>query len=197
MEYKKKKIKELKPNPWNPNEMTNSTMEHLKKEIQRIGFVQPILINQDNIIIDGEHRWKAAMELGSEDIDVIQIEIDAKEAKIATVNMNQIKGEINPVKFGELILDLQKDYSSEAIQELLNMSEIELESLKDLVQLEDFDPEKIDLDPRKKTGTPLTPERVLSIIEDYWNDEHDGVNPAMVDFNNLKNYLKLKLEVEE
>jgi len=57
MEYKKLKIDELKPNEYNPNEMTEATLNHLVAEMKRVGFLQPVLVNKKRIIIDGEHRW--------------------------------------------------------------------------------------------------------------------------------------------
>jgi len=145
MEYKKLKIDELKPNEYNPNEMTESIMNHLIAEIKRIGFLQPVLVNMEGIIIDGEHRWLAAKEVGLEEVPVIQADMDEKDAKLTTINMNQIKGELNPLKFAELLTDLRNDLELEDLSETFNMSIPELENYDLLLNLPESDidlPEK-------------------------------------------------------
>ena len=146
MEYKKLNVNELKPNDYNPNEMTESIFNHLKREYERVGMLQPILINKNHIIIDGEHRWKAAKEMGLEEIPVIIVDISDEDAKITTVNMNQIKGELNPVKFAELLKSLESDYNNEQLAELLNMSELEIENYDMLLNLPDFNEEDFNQD---------------------------------------------------
>ena len=143
MEYKKVSINELKPNAYNPNVMQENTLAHLIEEIKRIGFLQPILINKNNIIIDGEHRWKAAKEAGLTEVPVIQVDMDEKDAKITTINMNQIKGSIDPLKFADLLINLEEDFDKEQIQDLLRMNELEIETLKMLKDLpSDFEIEE-------------------------------------------------------
>lgn len=138
IEYKKVKVNECKPNEYNPNVMTESQMEHLRREILRIGFLQPILINKDNMIIDGEHRWLAGKDLGMEEIPAVVIDVDLKTAKTATLTMNQIKGEINPVKMAELLESLKEDYSVGDLSNILDLSELEIESYTELNELPDI-----------------------------------------------------------
>ena len=144
MEYIKINPEEIKENKYNPNEMTDSIMKHLIKEIKRVGFLQPILINKENIIIDGEHRWKASKELGLKEIPCIKVDMDEKEAKLTTVNMNQIKGELNPVKFAELVKDLESNFSLSELADNLNMSLAELENYNMLLDLTDIGGEDLD-----------------------------------------------------
>ena len=135
MEYKKLKINTLRPNEYNPNEMTESVLNHLVAELKRIGFLQPILVNKKGIIIDGEHRWLAAQEAGLKEVPVIEVDMSEKEAKLTTVNMNQIKGELNPLKFAELLTDLRKDFKLEDLSETFNMGINELENYDMLLNL--------------------------------------------------------------
>jgi ParB/RepB/Spo0J family partition protein len=169
MEYIKINPKEIKENKYNPNEMTDSIMEHLVKEIKRIGFLQPILINKNKVIIDGEHRWKAAKEVGLKEIPCIQVDMDEKDAKLTTVNMNQIKGEINPVKFAELLKSLDTDFNSKELSDLLNISEMEIEQYDMLIDLADL--EDIDLTPYEDVpsikfefDTVEERDRILSLV---------------------------------
>lgn len=137
IEYRKVKIEECNPNNYNPNEMTERQMKHLVKEIKRVGFLQPILLNKDMMIIDGYHRWLAAKEAGMTEIPAIITNMDLKTAKTTTITMNQIKGEINPIKFAELLESLQEDFDLNQLSEILDMSELEIESYNVLLNLED------------------------------------------------------------
>jgi hypothetical protein len=57
----------LKINPEYASIMTPLTeweYERLKKSIKKDGLVYPIIVNQDNVILDGHYRYKACKELG-------------------------------------------------------------------------------------------------------------------------------------
>ena len=149
VEYTKKEISSLKANPWNPNEMGEKTQAFLVREIKRMGFLQPILINKDGMIIDGEHRWRAAKDAGLKEIPVVQIDVDDNQARILTMNMNQIKGDNNPVKVAELIKELQTDFDDTTITNYLNFTKNEIESYNLILSL----PEVNDADLIPKTET--------------------------------------------
>ena len=53
-----KLAKDLNPNDYNPNRVLTDEFKLLALNIIRFGWIQPILINKNNIIIDGFHRWK-------------------------------------------------------------------------------------------------------------------------------------------
>ena len=119
MEFKMLNPNEVKLNLYNPNEMIGSVFNHLKDEIQRVGFIDPILARKEGeslIVIDGEHRLKASQELGLKEVPVVIVEMDEDTAKIQTVNSNLIKGEFNPVKFAKLLKDLEVKFDKVALQ---------------------------------------------------------------------------------
>ena len=47
----------LKPNHYNPNKVAPPELKLLKISILEDGWTQPIVINPDNTIVDGFHRW--------------------------------------------------------------------------------------------------------------------------------------------
>ena len=69
IESKNVPIDSIHPNSWNPNVMKGSVYEFLKRSIKDLGFVQPVLVTRDGTIIDGEHRWKAAKEVGQKELN--------------------------------------------------------------------------------------------------------------------------------
>lgn len=96
-------LDELRPNSWNPNEMQEDVYGFLVHEIERAGFRDPITVLPDGTIVDGEHRLNALRDNGYSDTWAIIVPDDVEEAKLATVNMNMIKGEANPLKLGNLL----------------------------------------------------------------------------------------------
>jgi ParB family chromosome partitioning protein len=148
MEFKMMNPKDLVQNNYNPNEMVDSIYNHLKQEIQRVGFIDPVSVRKTKDgrleIIDGEHRWRAALELGMKEIPVIILDMDESEARIQTINLNLIKGEFNPIKYAKLLTDLEIKYQEDDLLKYLNMSKTELESYKLLLNLsENIDEEDV------------------------------------------------------
>jgi len=68
-----KKITELNPYQNNPRKHTRSQIDMLKKSIKEFGFIVPILVDENNIIITGHGRLKAAEKLGITEVPTIQI----------------------------------------------------------------------------------------------------------------------------
>ena len=50
-------VRELNANDYNPNVVLNKELSLLEFSILKNGWIQPILINSDNTIIDGYHRY--------------------------------------------------------------------------------------------------------------------------------------------
>ena len=48
----------IKPNAYNPNRQSEQEHEMLLRSIQDNGFTQPVIVNTEGVIIDGEHRWQ-------------------------------------------------------------------------------------------------------------------------------------------
>lgn len=76
----------------NPNKMTKTQLEALKKNIERFGFLVPVVTNKDLVIADGEHRWLAAKELGLEEIPAVIVRVDEVDRRIIRQVMNKLRG---------------------------------------------------------------------------------------------------------
>lgn len=128
----------------NPNKMSEKEFESLKKEIQKRGFVQPVIVRMRNNIphiIDGEHRTRASIELNYEMIPAVDVgDVSNEEARIMLINLNRIKGEFSPVKFAELLEDLDNKLKEKLLEEVY-MSDKELDSYRLLRKLEEIDEE--------------------------------------------------------
>jgi len=61
-------IDKLKTDGDNPNVMTKKQKEALRKNIEKFGFIIPIITNKDYLIADGEQRYEIAKEMGLKEV---------------------------------------------------------------------------------------------------------------------------------
>ncbi|MGB9727629.1 MAG: ParB/RepB/Spo0J family partition protein [Nitrososphaeria archaeon] len=112
-EYTYLPIKRVYPNPFNTNRMCAKEYEGLKRDLMEKGVegVPPILVTPRNdrfMIIDGEHRWKASLELGFDTIKAEIIYLSDEEAKVECFKRNYQRGRIDYLKAAELF-SMEKD----------------------------------------------------------------------------------------
>jgi len=118
----------LRPNPWNPNVMTTEMFEKEVESIREFGFVDPLTVRSlgelPNVyqIIDGEHRWKAGMELGMEEFPCIVVDVDDDTAKQLTIVLNETRGQADEGKLATLVRDLAKKRDEAQLQRVLPYS---------------------------------------------------------------------------
>jgi DNA modification methylase len=78
----------------NPNEMTDEQFSLLCDRMQDNGWLGgPIITNTDGLIADGEHRWRAAKEIGLAEVPVKQYEITDSTRRLWRQELNKIHGE--------------------------------------------------------------------------------------------------------
>lgn len=77
----------------NPNRMTPERFEALKLSIRQHGFLVPVVTNRDRLIADGEHRWRAAKELGLTEIPAIVLPVSDVDRRLLRQVLNKVRGE--------------------------------------------------------------------------------------------------------
>ena len=100
----------------------------------------PVLVREIEVdtyeIIDGEHKWKGAKELGYTEILIANLgKVEDSLAKTLTIAMNNIRGQDDILKRAELLKQI-KESNQPDLFGLLPMQEKELE---DQLKLLDFD----------------------------------------------------------
>ena len=100
MRVEQVKIMDLKPYKNNARTHSPKQVEEIARSIKVFGFTNPVLVDQDNMIIAGHGRVMGAKELGMEEIPVIRIEYLSGAEKRAyiladksmrTASLSQIK----------------------------------------------------------------------------------------------------------
>lgn len=100
---------DLHPNPWNPNRMTAFMYAKAIESIREFGFIDPITAFRHEgklVIIDGEHRWRAGMDLGIIEFPVIELPVSLSDARKLTIVLNELHGQADPEKLTDLLSEL-------------------------------------------------------------------------------------------
>ncbi len=62
----------LRANDYNPNRMTKAEFDELVAEVHHLGRLPAVVVRRqgddDYVIVDGEHGWRAAHEVGLDEI---------------------------------------------------------------------------------------------------------------------------------
>jgi len=106
-------VEKIEPNRFNPNVMDDEAFEALKRDMTFSGpyGIDPILVSPKKtfyndpkapedvyVIIDGEHRWRAAKELGWKDIRCDIRMMPEEIARIVNYRRNRERGNLDPFK---------------------------------------------------------------------------------------------------
>lgn len=133
----------LFPNKWNPNRQSDFIFNMELNSISSHGFLDPILARRHPElastweIIDGEHRWRAAMQLGMDTVPVVDMGImDDTTAKKLTIITNELKGKADPVAMSHLLHDLKNQVGIEDILSSLPFTQTEVKTLLADVDIE-------------------------------------------------------------
>ena len=77
MQIQTLQISNIKPNSHNPRIVNKAKFEKLKqsiKELPEMLQLRPLILNEDNVILGGNMRYKALVELGYTEVPVIRAE---------------------------------------------------------------------------------------------------------------------------
>lgn len=118
----------LQPNDYNSNEMTKAEFAELVGEIRHLGRIpKPIVARQTDsgfTIVDGEHNWKAAQDVGFIKLPCEIIDVNDFEAMRQTYKRNQ-HGTHNPIRLGQMFQRMmnERKFSQRALAKEMELSE--------------------------------------------------------------------------
>ena len=79
--------------------MTKEQMDGLRQSFRRFGYLSPIIIDQNNVVADGEHRVEIYKEFGRDTIPAFRVEFaDDSERRLLRQVMNKLHGSHDPLK---------------------------------------------------------------------------------------------------
>lgn len=130
-------VTEIAPNSYNPNRQSEREFELLIKSITEDGFTQPIVVVKTEgqegkfTIVDGEHRFRAAVKIGYTEIPVAITPMTIEQARIATLRHNRARGSEDIELATQVLRDLQSMGALEWAQDSLDLSDVEVNRLLD------------------------------------------------------------------
>lgn len=117
----------LKANHYNPNVVMNVELRLLERSIMQTGWIQPILVNTNRIIIDGFHRWslskisESLKERYNGQVPCAVLDIPDWKAMVLTVRINRAKGSHVAFKMSALVKELVEKHKVEPEQIAIEM----------------------------------------------------------------------------
>jgi len=123
----------LKPNNYNPNRVAPPELKLLKISILEDGWTQPIVINPDNEIVDGFHRWTISADpqiaqLTGGLVPVVTTRPkDSAQQKMATIRHNRARGTHGVLDMSKIVQSMIDDGLSQ--QEIMSRLQMESEEV--------------------------------------------------------------------
>lgn len=122
-------VEELCVDGQNPNRQSARQFRALKESIRRYGFVVPIITNKDLLVADGEHRLRAAKELGMSQVSVVRLPVSEVDRRMIRQVMNKIRGEHDLFLDAEEYYRIASEGSRDLLKTLLNESDLRINNL--------------------------------------------------------------------
>jgi DNA modification methylase len=123
-------VTDIKKDPTNPNNMTLEQINGLEKSIVNFGRLKYIVVDQDNILIDGEHRLEVEKANGTTKVQVIQVPVKNEiERKMMRETLNQLHGDYDKQKQSSELLAIFENQKLDELAELLGRPREEFENL--------------------------------------------------------------------
>jgi len=114
----------------NPNEMTDEQFGLLCDRMRENGWLGGhIITDTDGLIADGEHRWRAAQEIGLSEVPVRQYEIDDATRRLWRQELNKIHGEHDKKRDALEYDELLSEGYTEEVEELTDAADEDLDEL--------------------------------------------------------------------
>lgn len=91
------RIQDIKPNPNNPRKISKIEFEKLVESIKedpKLLNAKPLIIDENNVLLGGNQRYKACLELGIQDVPVVVMAgLNEREKKKLLIIDNTHNGE--------------------------------------------------------------------------------------------------------
>ncbi len=133
-------LTKLKPAPWNPNQMDETMMSHLRESISKYGLVEPLVarkVDEEQYeVLSGNQRLKVLEDLDFKSVPCVIVELDDARAMLLAQALNGLRGEDDLALKGALLKEI---LSSVPEDEVLSLLPETTESLKSLSMINEMD----------------------------------------------------------
>ena len=140
--YKEIKLSQIKPDLTQPRiEFDAIKLARLKKSIQEQGIINPLVIEKNNenyILIDGERRYRCAVELKLDVVPVTIIEkMDDKQRLVKRFHLQEMHANWTISEKAKAVIDLMDKFSMSHIEagELLGIPSATVQSYSTIKEI--------------------------------------------------------------
>ena len=81
MNIEKIDISQVKPYPDNPRKISDKAVDKVALSLKEFGWQQPIVVDENNVIIAGHTRHKAAEKLGFREVPILKAGLSDEKVK--------------------------------------------------------------------------------------------------------------------
>lgn len=127
-------IEQIKPYENNPR-LNDDAVEAVRKSMEQCGYIAPIVVDENGVVLAGHTRLKALQEMGAKECEVLEVAglsddekrkyrlLDNKTGELALWDFDKLAEELEGLDFENLELDWglsDFDYLSELLEDGLN-----------------------------------------------------------------------------
>lgn len=185
MNIVKKHLRELLPADYNPRKQLrpgDPEYEKLKRSINTFGYVEPIIYNKRNgVVVGGHQRLSVLKDLGFEEVECVEVDLDEVTEKSLNVALNKISGSWDEVKLAE-VFETLKGFDADLELTGFDVGEIDL--------MLNIEPEPIDDGSSKKKDASKDYDDSIDKIEEL-KDKIEKCTVKMGDLYKLGNHYLL------
>ena len=132
----------------NPNEQNDETFGLLCDRMRQNGWLGgPIVTDTNGLIADGEHRWRAAQEIGLSEVPVKQYNINDGKRRLWRQELNKISGEHDAKRDALEYDQLLSEGYSQQVNELVDAAGEDLDELLKEIRVDNANPPAYEYDP--------------------------------------------------
>ena len=76
----------------------DTNVEKLMKSIETVGLINPLVINENNVLIAGGRRYTALKELGHEQVNVVKVNKNDLEQELISIDENLVRKDLTNIE---------------------------------------------------------------------------------------------------
>lgn len=156
MEILNLSIDDVKVADYNPREISDHDFSSLKQSLKEFGFLQPIVLNKNHVIIGGHMRLRAWKDLGETTVPCLIVDLPPDRERLLNIALNRISGQWDMEKLSEMVYKLSTESADDL--RLSGLDEVEVSGLIDSVaglDEKEAKEEEVDLTPPENPVTKL------------------------------------------
>ena len=128
------KSNELKYFEGNPRQISKEELEKLKNSIKRFGFVDPIIIDENNVVLGGNQRLTASRELSISEVPCVRVtNLNPNEKASLNIALNKISGDWDDYKLSEILRKMKNEDAK-----LLNLTGFDEDEITNILSSDEY-----------------------------------------------------------